>query len=123
MWGYEYIADCGNCDYDKICSLENIQSFVDELCDKTQMKKMGALHSHYLENNANNKKRDITGYSVCQFIQTSSIVLHLCEESRSVYINFFSCKKFSTKVVASVIRKYFAPVSIRDYYLTRDAQK
>lgn len=121
MWGYEYIADCGKCDYDKLRSFENIQAFVDELCERTGMTKMGALHSHYLENSPNNKKHDITGYSVCQFIQTSSIVLHLCEESRSVYINFFSCKTFSTKVAKSLIRKYFKPVSIRDYYLTRDA--
>ena len=51
MWGYEYIADCGDCDYDKLHSLENIQAFVDELCERTCMKKMGPLHSHYLEEN------------------------------------------------------------------------
>ena len=122
MWGYEYIADCGDCDYDKLHSIENIQAFIDELCERTCMKKMGPLHSHYLEDNEYNKKHDIIGYSICQFIQTSSIVLHLCEESRSVYINFFSCKTFSTKVVTSLIHKYFDPVSIKDYYLTRDAQ-
>ena len=78
MWGYEYIADCGDCDYDKLHSIENIQAFIDELCERTCMKKMGPLHSHYLEDNEYNKEHDITGYSVCQFIQTSSIVLHLC---------------------------------------------
>ena len=29
MWGYEYIADCGGCDYDKLHSLENIHAFID----------------------------------------------------------------------------------------------
>ena len=41
MWGYEYIADCGDCDYDKLHSLENIQAFIDELCERTCMKKKG----------------------------------------------------------------------------------
>ncbi len=31
MWGYEYITDCGDCDYDKLHSTENIQAFIDEL--------------------------------------------------------------------------------------------
>ena len=44
MFGYEYIADCGDCDYDKLHSLENIQAFIDELCERTCMKKMG----HYI---------------------------------------------------------------------------
>ena len=69
MWGYEY-ADCGYCNYDKIHSLANIQAFIDELCVKTYMKKMGELHYHYLEDNEYNKEKDITGFSVCQFIQT-----------------------------------------------------
>ena len=30
MWGYEYIADCGDCDYDKLHSLENILAFIHE---------------------------------------------------------------------------------------------
>ena len=57
MWGYEYIADCGDCDYDKLHSLENIQAFIDELCERTCMKKMGPLHSHYLEDNEYKKKK------------------------------------------------------------------
>ena len=54
MFGYEYIADCGDCDYDKLHSIENIQEFIDELCERTCMKKMGPLHSHYLEDNVFN---------------------------------------------------------------------
>ena len=121
MFGYEYIADCGYCNYDKIHSLKNIHAFIDELCAKTHMKKMGELHYHYLEDNEYNKEKDITGYSVCQFIQTSSIVLHLCEESRNVYINFFSCKPFNIKTVEALIKIYFEPDTIRDFYLSRDA--
>ena len=121
MWGYEYIADCSYCNYDKIHSLENIQCFIDELCQRTYMTKMGPLHYHYLEDNEYNKSKDITGYSVCQFIQTSSIVLHLCEESRNMYINFFSCKPFNNNLVKGLIRIYFEPDTIRDFYLSRDA--
>ncbi len=25
MWGYEYIADCGDCDYDKLHSLKTFK--------------------------------------------------------------------------------------------------
>jgi hypothetical protein len=48
MFGYEYIADCSYCNYDKIHSLESIQSFIDELCQRTYMTKMGPPHHHYL---------------------------------------------------------------------------
>jgi hypothetical protein len=122
MFGYEFIADCGECNYDKLHSLENIEAFIDELCEKISMKKMGPLHSQYLEDNEYNKELDITGYRVCQFIETTSIVLHLCEHSRSVYINFFTCRAFTPNMVKKLIRNYFEPVSIRDYYLSRDAQ-
>ncbi len=57
-----------------------------------------------------------SGYwSMIKFVFNIPLVL-------TSYINFFSCKAFSTKVVTSLIRKYFEPVSIKDYYLTRDAQ-
>ena len=59
MFGTEYIADCGSCNYDKIHSLQNIQEFIDKLCERTGMTKMGPLHSHYLEDNEYNKRHDI----------------------------------------------------------------
>lgn len=121
MWGFECIIDAKDCDVACIQSIENIQGFIDELILKTDMKKMGPLHSFYLGDNEYNRSKDIVGYSICQFIQTSSIVAHFCETSKTMYLNFFSCKPFDTKDVKDLVTKYFKTKSMKDFYLTRDA--
>lgn len=119
VWGWELCLDCKDCELNKINDLINIEEFVSELCFATGMKKMGELHSHYLEDCEEYRVKDIVGYSVCQFIQTSSITIHFCETSRSMYLNFFSCKDYSDVVVKDLVIKYFKPRTIRQQFLER----
>jgi hypothetical protein len=117
-WGLEILVDCSECDPQSIRSIDHIEAFITELCQKTEMKKWGKLHC--LEDDEYNRDHDIVGYSVCQSIQTSSIVGHFCETTNSMYLDFFSCKHFKDTDVIDLVCQYFAPKSIRHRCFERD---
>lgn len=121
VWGQHIIIDCGECDPESIRRLEHIEAFITELCEKTEMKKWGHIHALCLEDDEYNRAHDIVGYSVCQFIQTSSIVGHFCETSNSMYLDFFSCKKFKDQDVVDLVVKYFNPKVFRHKTIGRQA--
>lgn len=122
-WGQHIIIDCGSCDPQSIRSIDTIEAFITELCEKTDMKKWGHLHALCLPDDEYNRAHDIVGYSVCQFIQTSSIVGHFCETSNSMYLDFFSCKHFKDQDVVDLVVKYFNPQIFRHKTIDRDAPK
>ncbi len=119
-WGVETILDAENCDLQSISSIPNIQSFIDELCEKTKMKKMGNLHYERVPKDDYSVLKDIDGLSVCQFILTSSIVIHFCETSKSMYLNFFSCKEYDDKIIPELVKKYFSSTSMKHLVVPRD---
>ena len=110
-FGWELIIDANECDLESIRSLENIQAFVDEVIEVTKMTKMGELHAHYLEDTPEHRKKGIIGWSICQFIVTSSLIMHFCEDPNkntgTLYLNYFSCKSFDPADVKNCLQKYF----------------
>jgi S-adenosylmethionine/arginine decarboxylase-like enzyme len=120
-WGVECLIDAQNCDKESIRDLSNIQAFIDELCLVTKMNKWGPLHSMYLGSSEYNNSKDITGWSVCQFITTSSIVMHFCDNSGNLYLDFFSCKTFNEHDVTDLVIKYFKAKAMSRRMITRDA--
>ena len=72
-WGYELIIDANKADNRSIRSLENIKLFIDELIIVTDMKKMCDLHSFYIVDTPNNRKKGIVGWSIVQLIELVSI--------------------------------------------------
>ena len=124
-FGWECIIDADGCDLQSIKSLTNIQAFIDELIIVTKMNKMGDLHSHYLEDTPEHRAKGIVGWSICQFIVTSSIVMHLCEDldnnNGTLYLNFFSCKSFNQSDVVDLVIKYFKPSHMTRRMIDRDA--
>lgn len=120
-WGLECLVDAQDCDKKLIKDLDNIQAFIDEICLVTKMNKWGPLHSMYLEGNEYFDEKDVTGWSVCQFITTSSIVMHLCDGSGNLYLDFFSCKEFNEQDVSDLLVKYFKPKAMTRRMIERDA--
>jgi hypothetical protein len=124
-FGWELIVDADKCDLEKIQSLDNIQAFIDELLLVTKMQKMGELHSHYLEDTPEHREKGIIGWSVCQLIVTSSLVIHFCENPDrnygTMYLNFFSCKEYERKDVVEMVKKYFGGRIRNNNYIRRDA--
>lgn len=120
-WGKHIMLDCSECDPESIRRIEHIETFITELCEKTEMKKWGKLHALCLEDDEYNRAHDIVGYSVCQFIQTSSIVGHFCETTNSMYLDLFSCKHFNDDDVVDLVVKYFNPKKIKHSTVGRQA--
>lgn len=120
-WGYHLIIDAKYADVDLIRDKQNIINFIDELCIKTEMQKLGEPHFAYVPKTEHSTTHDITGFSVCQFILTSSIVIHFCEDSRSLYFDFFSCKKFRKIDVIHLLQEYFLCIPSQIKFLERDA--
>ena len=49
----------------------------------------------------------VTGFSMCQLIETSLISAHFANQSNAVYLNVFSCKEFDEKLVQEFAEAYF----------------
>jgi S-adenosylmethionine/arginine decarboxylase-like enzyme len=113
-WGYHLILDCSGCN-DSIQDKEAIKSFVDELIPAIGMKAFGEpIIEHFAQDN-----HDACGYSLMQFIETSSITAHFAENLGEAYIDIFSCKYFSEDDAIRLVVKYFGHADITLKYFDK----
>jgi S-adenosylmethionine/arginine decarboxylase-like enzyme len=114
-WGYHLILNCRGGDVSAVTDPKQIEQFVIELVEQIDMKRFGeATIVHF-------GSAHLTGYSLMQLIETSSITAHFVDQNGDAYIDIFSCKPFSEETALAVVRKYFRPKNIQSYYLTRQA--
>ncbi|MDP2682015.1 MAG: S-adenosylmethionine decarboxylase [Deltaproteobacteria bacterium] len=99
-YGKELVLDLFGCS-DRILSKRDIKRFVYELCDLIKMKRYKDAYVCYFGNKYSK------GYSIFQFIETSSVTGHFSDEYKSAYLNIFSCKPFNSKEVAAFAKIYF----------------
>jgi S-adenosylmethionine/arginine decarboxylase-like enzyme len=101
-FGWDLCVDIYDCKYEKIRSRKHIAEFIRVLCDdvlkvrregKPVMKRYGKEH--------------LTGYSIIQLIEVSSITGHFSEERCSAHIDIFSCAPFNDKNVENFTREFF----------------
>jgi len=102
-YGVELILDLYGCHEKTIRSRKKLLDFVDNLCSLIKMRKYGKPSIFHF----GLKKPHTAGYSLVQFIETSSITGHFSELWNSAYINIFSCKKFDTEKAANFTKKFF----------------
>lgn len=118
-WGYHLLLDCAQCDKEAITNPETLQKWVRELVVDIDMVPYGEpqiIHfGHGVEH--------LEGWTVLQFIETSNIVAHFNDHTQEGYIDIFSCKQFDDDVAIANVVKYFNPKTIRQMYLTRQADK
>lgn len=114
-FGWELILDLYECDYDAISSEEVIQRFARELCKVLDMKAYGDPQTPYF----GEKQEHTKGYSLLQFIETSSITGHFSETTRAAYINIFSCKGYDFRRVKTFTKAFFGAKRIHSRYLVR----
>lgn len=114
-FGYELVVNLYECDPKRIRSKKELKRFVVELCDVIKMKRFGpARIEHFGHNNPHT-----SGYSLFQYIETSSIVAHFSELWNSAYINIFSCKKFDEKKALEFTKNFFKAKKVKKWYLVR----
>ncbi len=114
-FGLEVILDLYKCDSSVICSKKKLEEYATQLCKLLKMKKFGkTLLPHF-----GHKKAQTTGYSMLQFIETSSITGHFSELWNSAYINIFSCKEFDTEKAIEFSVNFFGAKKVAKRILLR----
>jgi len=114
-YGLELNLDLYGCDPKVIRSEKKLREYVDKLCREIDMKKYGrALVPHFGHGDPKT-----AGYSLMQFIETSSIIGHFSELYNSAYLDIFSCKYFDPDKAAEFSQKFFRAKKIRKRVIVR----
>jgi S-adenosylmethionine/arginine decarboxylase-like enzyme len=121
VFGSHLILDANNCDEEKIKDLENINNFIEGLCELGNMKRKGNLIVEEFEDNEFNREKDIVGYSVVQIISLSNITIHINFISKTVYLDFFTCGDLFDSKVIKLFQNYFKPEITKKIIIYRDA--
>lgn len=105
-WGRSCSVDLHGLDT-KLINPETIKKYVRELCKLLRMKRHGPTE---IGRFGHGKLR---GYSMMQFIETSSITAHFDDKGHRAFIDIFSCKQFNPRKVALFSKKFFKAESAR----------
>ena len=109
------IVDLKECELEIIKSEARLTEYVDTLCELIKMKKFGEIQLPYFGLD----KKETKGYSLLQFIETSSITGHFSEYLRKAYINIFSCKKYDYKLALKFTKDFFGAKTAKYKYIER----
>lgn len=120
-FGSHLIVDADCCE-GNITDKNHIQEFINQLVAKLGMKKMGDTQFIYFEDNSYNRERDIVGYSVFQCISLSSIVIHINEISKTIYLDCFTCSQLNESDVILLFSDFFKAQKIKKQIIVRDAK-
>lgn len=114
-FGLEVVLDLYECDPKVIRSGKKLAEYATKLCKLLKMKKFGkTLLPHF-----GYKEAHTAGFSMLQFIETSSITGHFSELWNSAYLNVFSCRDFDTKKCIDFTVKFFAAKKVNSRVLVR----
>lgn len=100
-WGRSSSVDLHNCEKKFLKDPKKIKKFVKDLCKVLKMKRHGPVRLDRFGHGA------LRGWSMLQFIETSSITAHFDEKNDRAFIDVFSCKKFDPKTIAKFCQKFF----------------
>lgn len=114
------MLDCGGlaCEEAAMNDETTLKAFVRDVLDASGMTAWG---EPVLARLSTGFPEDLWGTTVMQMLHTSSLALHLCDRTRTLYFDLFSCKEFDAKAIQRVVDAYFRPASTRVSYLTRQA--
>jgi len=112
-WGKLAVIDLYGCNEKYIKDKSKIKEFVIKLCKVIDMKRFGSARIKRFGEGR------LGGYSVMQFIQTSSITIHFDEQENRAFIDIFSCKNFDSKVAEKFSKDFFKAEKSRKKILLR----
>ena len=114
-FGWELIMDLYDCDRDTISSEASIKKYAQEICRVIKMKPYGEPMTPYF----GEKQKHTKGYSLVQFIETSSITGHFSEGTGTAYINLFSCKAYDVDAAERFTQDFFCAKQLNSRYIIR----
>ena len=101
-WGMLTSIDVSDCDPETIRSKEYIEKFIIEFCDLVDMKRFGQPFIQHF-----GPTKEVEGYSMFQFIETSCLSGHFANNTNKAYIDLFSCKPYDPKIAAKFTAEKF----------------
>lgn len=100
-WGRSASVDLHYCDPLLVKNPAAIKHFVKQLAKELKMHLVGpAIVKRFGHG-------QLRGYSMMQFIETSTITAHFDEKGDRAFIDIFSCKTYRPKKVALFCKKFF----------------
>jgi S-adenosylmethionine/arginine decarboxylase-like enzyme len=111
----EAAIDLHQCKLEKM-TLQHLLDFIKQLVAIAGMKEQG---DPVVWDASGSDELHIKGYSILQFIQTSSIVMHTMDKTNLICLNLFSCKPFDVDVVISFAQKFFDTVKTQVTVINR----
>jgi len=114
-WGLLASINLYGCDKEKITTPCIMRDFIKKLCAEIDMKPHGdTLIDKFAEGS-------LEGYSLMQFIETSSITIHFDDKiGDRAFIDIFSCKYFDAEKAGAFCKEYLQAGSIKYWVLPRD---
>lgn len=119
MWGQHLIVDMAGCDARAMRDRDAIARFSRDLVAAVGMKTWGAPRIEHFAAHA----PDAAGYTLVQLIETSSVTAHFAEARAEIYLDLFSCKRFSEDAALAACRRHFRPRRWSVATLLREAGK
>ena len=119
MWGQHLIVDMADCDARAMGDRDAIARFSRDLVAAIGMKPYGAPRIERFAAHA----PDAAGYTLVQLIETSSVTAHFAEARAEIYLDIFSCKRFSEDAALAACRRHFRPRRWSIAALLREAGK
>lgn len=113
-YGMELLLDLYGCDPKIIASREHLIRYNKEIVPLIGMKAVGEplIPEKFGEGT-------LYGYSSIQFIQTSSIVVHVSEPMLEVHTDIFTCKSFDPTRATQFTKEFFKARKVRSKFVSR----
>ena len=108
-WGRSASLDLHGCDAALLKDRKAIERFVKQLTGLLKMHRVGPARIKRFGHGT------LRGYSMIQFIETSTITAHFDEVGKRAFIDVFSCKKYNPKPVAAFSKKFFKAKDVKMY--------
>lgn len=102
-WGKSVAIDLYDCPHEMVNNKEILLDFIKKVLVKIDMKAHGPTYVDRFGDPA----LHLEGYSAMQFIETSSITVHLDEIANRAFIDIFSCQDFDAKGAAEFTKDFF----------------
>lgn len=100
-WGLSCSVDVEGCDIELISSAAHIQDYAIQLCKLIDMKRYNDCQVVHFGTG------DKMGYTLVQLIETSCITAHFSEDTKTAYVDIFSCKEYDPEQVRLFTLDFF----------------
>ncbi|MEK6950519.1 MAG: S-adenosylmethionine decarboxylase [Nanoarchaeota archaeon] len=100
-WGRSASIDLHGCEPVLVRDPKILQRFVKQLTKVLKMRRVGPAEIKRFGHG------QLRGYSVMQFIETSTVTAHFDEHGQRAFIDVFSCQRYDPKTVAKFCKTFF----------------